>query len=277
MTGKVFTAVFRDVTPEEAAKIGAHPKWTAGSWSHALDHRDAALDGLARLREENAQLAAFVVAVGGVWSADGARSKLTGELSLAETIKRDAAIAEKAAEAQPVARVTITKPGDSLTGISFMSLNEHGRATLGKGRHELYAHPPAEHPAILKGIGKINGDGWKDVTKEGEVVFVWNCELPAPYMPGQYPRIGNESWTASTNQYDFAPASADEVREILPKFKSADALYTMDQMRDYADAFHKSRVEARPECVDCGDSIMAHDPGTCGTCHAVKYANGAKA
>jgi hypothetical protein len=163
---KAFTAVFRDVTTDEAEALVNHPKWTAGAWSHALDDRDAARAELERLREENKQLAAFVVAVGGVWEPNGPRSVLTGELSLAETINRDAAIAEKAAEAQPVARVTITKPGDSLTGIAFMALNEHGRATLGKGRHELYAHPPA------------------------------------------------------------------------------DALYTMDQMRDYADSFHRSRVEA---------------------------------
>jgi ribosomal protein S27AE len=200
MTDKVFTAVFRNVTTDEAREIGQHPKWSAGSWSHALDDRDAARAELERLREENKQLAAFVVAVGGVWEPNGARSVLTGELSLAESIRKDAAIATAAHErSQPVAGVTITKPGDSLTGISFMSLNEHGRATLGKGRHELYAHPPA------------------------------------------------------------------------------DALYTMDQMREYADAFHKSRVEAaaaRPECVDCGDSIMAHDPGTCGNCHSMKYASG---
>lgn len=51
------------------------------------------------VRAENAQLAAFVVAVGGVWEPNGTRSVLTGELSLAESIQRDAAIAAKAAEA----------------------------------------------------------------------------------------------------------------------------------------------------------------------------------
>jgi hypothetical protein len=96
--------------------------------------------------------------------------------------------------------------------------------------------------AILKGIGKVDGDGWKDVTKKGEVVFVWNCELLRPYAPGQYARIGNEHWSASTKQYDFQPASADEVREILSRVATAGARYTMDQMRDYAEAFHKMRV-----------------------------------
>jgi hypothetical protein len=69
---------------------------------------------------------------------------------------------------------------------------------------------------ILKGIGKINGDGWKDVTRKGEVVFVWNTELPGPYAPGQFPRIGNRcGWSASTAQYDFVPASAEESRDAI--------------------------------------------------------------
>jgi hypothetical protein len=69
---------------------------------------------------------------------------------------------------------------------------------------------------ILKGIGKINGDGWKDVTKKGEVVFVWNTELPRPYKAGQFPRIGNNcGWSASTDQYNFQPATADEARQAV--------------------------------------------------------------
>lgn len=69
--------------------------------------------------------------------------------------------------------------------------------------------------AVLKGVGKVNGDGWKDTTTEGEIVFVWNAEKPTPYAPGQYPRVGNEGWSASTSQYDFTPATADDVPAIL--------------------------------------------------------------
>jgi hypothetical protein len=69
---------------------------------------------------------------------------------------------------------------------------------------------------ILKGVGKIDGDGWKDTTRKGEVVFVWNTEMPKPYAPGQYPRIGNQcGWTASTDQYDFTPATAQEASEAV--------------------------------------------------------------
>ncbi|UQA21538.1 hypothetical protein [Stenotrophomonas sp. NY11291] len=71
-------------------------------------------------------------------------------------------------------------------------------------------------PVMLKGIGKINGDGWKDTTTIGEVVYVWPNELPKPYAPGQYDRVGNQcGWTASTHQYDFQPATHAEVREFV--------------------------------------------------------------
>jgi hypothetical protein len=63
---------------------------------------------------------------------------------------------------------------------------------------------------LLKGIGKINGDGWKDVTRKGEVIFVYANPLPKPYIghdgSRQYERVGNISWTASDRQYDFKPA-----------------------------------------------------------------------
>ena len=76
------------------------------------------------------------------------------------------------------------------------------------------ARTPMGEPQVLKGVGKINGDGWKDTTSIGEVVYVWNAEKPSPYAPGQYPRIDNEGWSASTAQYDFSPASVDEVRAL---------------------------------------------------------------
>jgi len=93
---------------------------------------------------------------------------------------------------------------------------------------------------VLKGIGKINGDGWKDVTRKGEVVSVWNTELPRPYKAGQFPRIGNCGWSASTDQYDFQPATAEEAREAIeaiidsrsPATSAADAIAT-DQQAGY--------------------------------------------
>ncbi|KVU18256.1 hypothetical protein WK64_07645 [Burkholderia ubonensis] len=50
---------------------------------------------------------------------------------------------------EAVGAVLISKPGDSVTGISFMSLNEHGRKTLGKGKHLLYAAPSTSMVARL--------------------------------------------------------------------------------------------------------------------------------
>ncbi|MGN4074145.1 helix-turn-helix domain-containing protein [Burkholderia gladioli] len=39
---KWLTVVYRDVTTEEVKILGQHPKWSASSWSHALQERDAA-------------------------------------------------------------------------------------------------------------------------------------------------------------------------------------------------------------------------------------------
>lgn len=70
-------------------------------------------------------------------------------------------------------------------------------------------------PLLLKGTGKINGDGWKDTTRVGQVVYAWNIEKPAPYAPGQFPRLGHESWTASTDQYDFEPVANAELPQLV--------------------------------------------------------------
>ena len=70
--------------------------------------------------------------------------------------------------------------------------------------------------AFLRGVGRRNGDGWKDVTVEGEVVFVYGRELPKPYRAGQFQRVGNVGWTASREQYHFAPASLADVIRLLP-------------------------------------------------------------
>lgn len=69
---------------------------------------------------------------------------------------------------------------------------------------------------ILKGVGKIDGDGWKDVTTRGEEVFVYGSPLPKPYAPTQYERVGAVGWTASDRQYDFVPASLREIVRLIP-------------------------------------------------------------
>lgn len=70
-------------------------------------------------------------------------------------------------------------------------------------------------PMLLKGIGKINGDGWKDTTRIGDVVYAWNLEKPEPYAPGQFPRLGNPLWSASTQQYDFRAVPNDELPSVV--------------------------------------------------------------
>lgn len=68
---------------------------------------------------------------------------------------------------------------------------------------------------ILKGVAKTDGDGWKDTRKAGDVVFVWDVVMPAPYADGQYPRVGTEGWTASVSDFSFAPADPKEVAALL--------------------------------------------------------------
>lgn len=72
-------------------------------------------------------------------------------------------------------------------------------------------------PLVLKGIGKINGDGWKDTTHIEEVVYVWNRPMPEPYAPGQFTRVGYPIWTASTTQYDFRPVADDEAIAVIDR------------------------------------------------------------
>lgn len=77
---------------------------------------------------------------------------------------------------------------------------------------------------IIKGTGIKAGDGFKDTAKVGEVVYAWNAEMPEPYAPGQYPRVGNNcNWTACTDQYRFEPATVDEVRALFDRLVKAAA------------------------------------------------------
>lgn len=72
-------------------------------------------------------------------------------------------------------------------------------------------------PMVLKGIGKINGDGWKDTTRIGEVVYAWNRPMPEPFAPGQFPRVGYPIWSASTTQYDFRPVADEEAITVIDR------------------------------------------------------------
>ncbi|WP_287497518.1 hypothetical protein [Pandoraea sp. CB10b_02] len=105
---------------------------------------------------------------------------------------------------------------------------------------------------ILKGVGKIDGDGWKDTTKVGQIVYVWNAELPAPNMEGQFPRIGNEIWSASTKQYDFTPATMEEIRDFFTTHfapVNGGERETVEQ-KDDADAFKRVfDIMTRPNAV----------------------------
>lgn len=72
-------------------------------------------------------------------------------------------------------------------------------------------------PLLLKGIGKIAGDGFKDETRIGEVIYAWNREHPAPHAPGQFPRLGNPVHAASTEQFAFFPVEDDELIAVVDR------------------------------------------------------------
>lgn len=68
----------------------------------------------------------------------------------------------------------------------------------------------------------------------------------------------------------------DANREITPATRHAILDLIEQQAAGIAEREAQlARLTEHPVCVDCGDTIMAHDPGTCGTCHAIKYASAA--
>jgi len=75
-------------------------------------------------------------------------------------------------------------------------------------------------PRILKGIGIKNGDGWKDTTEVGQTILAWDLEKPSPYSPGQYPRIGCPTLSASVDQFSFTPASKQDVDDYIEKARN---------------------------------------------------------
>ncbi len=84
---------------------------------------------------------------------------------------------------------------------------------------------------VLKGTARRSGDGFKDETKKGHVVFVWNQPLPSPYAEGQYPRVDNSIMSASTDTYDFEPATVDEAREAVQRGEERATETDLDSLR----------------------------------------------
>jgi len=66
---------------------------------------------------------------------------------------------------------------------------------------------------VLKGIAKWSGDGWKDTLMKGDEVFVVNAMMPAPYVVGQYPRLGRGTWSAQIDRCAWSVPSPMEVQK----------------------------------------------------------------
>jgi hypothetical protein len=107
------------------------------------------------------------------------------------------------------------------------------------------AQPVECEPLVLKGVGKINGDGWKDTTEIGQEVLAWNTELPEPYAAGQFPRIGNAIWSASTSQYDFTPLNLAEARSAIDSLIASARFEFLDEIANLRQQLAAAQQEAK--------------------------------
>lgn len=79
---------------------------------------------------------------------------------------------------------------------------------------------------VLKGVASSNADWKSGDWVKGDVVFVWNAELPRPYSAGQFPRVGNEGWSASAADFDFTQATPEEIAQLeaIGKFPAPESV-----------------------------------------------------
>jgi hypothetical protein len=145
------------------------------------------------------------------------------DLLIPRIITEETALSWNGQEWEAVCRMADIKPGETfdavvtISGLTFLGLMFFGRMVdeprPWPGARTL--HPELPTPGILKGVARHSGDGFKDPTRQGDVVYVWNTELPAPYAPGQYPRVGNHIYSASTDQFDFIPVPTGAAQLLI--------------------------------------------------------------
>ena len=93
-------------------------------------------------------------------------------------------------------------------------------------------------PRILKATCHTGGDGWKNTDEKGEIVYVWDDELPKPYAPGQFKRVGFTNWTVSTDHFSLEPVDEAEYRGIIDTLietmrnERNDANYALENLRN---------------------------------------------
>lgn len=69
-------------------------------------------------------------------------------------------------------------------------------------------------------------------------------------------------------RFHLDEAELDALYEAIEWAKDEGLPGTAEHLQAIFDA-HDHEASAQPMCVKCGDGIMAHDPGTCGNCHAM--------
>lgn len=96
---------------------------------------------------------------------------------------------------------------------------------------------------VLKGVASSNADWKSGDWVKGDVVFVWNAELPRPYSAGQFPRVGNEGWSASAGDFDFTQATPEEIAQLeaIGKFPAPESV--LDAVLDSAKKLTKKQAE----------------------------------
>ncbi len=72
---------------------------------------------------------------------------------------------------------------------------------------------------IYRSISLYSGDGWKDDTRKGDVVFTYGRALPRPYGEGQHPMVGCTIQCIFINSTDWQTRKATlaEIIGLLPK------------------------------------------------------------
>ncbi|SIT43762.1 hypothetical protein BN2476_350278 [Paraburkholderia piptadeniae] len=136
-----------------------------------------------------------------------------------------------AGEQKPVATVAISKPGDALFAASFMHLTDHGRATLGRGKHDLYtrseprALTDAARDVLAERQRQVSAEGWTpehdDEHDSEEMAIAAACYAesaggfhhPAAGVPSTWPWT-NGWWKPTTPRRDLVKAGALILAEI---------------------------------------------------------------
>lgn len=73
--------------------------------------------------------------------------------------------------------------------------------------------------AVYKCTAFKSGDGWKDTTRKGDVVFAYGYELPPPFVSDCFQIVGNAVRCVCTDQWTFEKLRRRDLLKLLPEFR----------------------------------------------------------